>query len=353
MMPVTAWRLTLSNILKLDPTGTRSKKATGDALITLQGMVAEDMNKVNAIILKMMESQVVLIPQLAGHLIASGGKRLRPMLTLAAAQMVRYEGTRHCHLAACVEFIHTATLLHDDVVDESELRRGKDSANTIWGNKPSVLVGDFLFSKAFEIMVADGSLKVLKILSGASSIIAEGEVMQLMTTNDVETSEDAYMEVINAKTAGLFAAACEIAPVVADRPVREEKALKSYGKNLGIAFQLIDDALDYSAKQAVLGKTVGDDFREGKITLPIILAYNRGTSKERTFWRRVMEGEHPRDEDLGLAMDYMNKHNTLSETVDRARHFGAKARDALSIFPGSEAKTALIGIVDFCVDRAY
>ena len=343
----------MSNILKLDPTGSRGKKATGDALSILQAMVAEDMNKVNATILKMMESPVVLIPQLAGHLIASGGKRLRPMLTLAAAQMVRYEGERHCHLAACVEFIHTATLLHDDVVDQSELRRGKDSANTIWGNKPSVLVGDFLFSMAFEIMVADGSLKVLKILSRASSVIAEGEVMQLLTTNNVETTEDAYMDVINAKTAELFAAACEIAPVVAERPVKEERALRSFGKNLGIAFQLIDDALDYSAKEAVFGKTVGDDFREGKITLPIILAYNRGGKAERTFWKRVMEGEHPKDQDLARAMACLNKHNTLSDTVDRARHFGAKARDALALFPGSEAKSALLGIVDFCVNRAY
>jgi len=311
------------------------------------------MNKVNAIILKMMESPVVLIPQLAGHLIASGGKRLRPMLTLAAAKMVRYEGERHCHLAACVEFIHTATLLHDDVVDQSELRRGKDSANTIWGNKPSVLVGDFLFSRAFEIMVADGSLKVLKILSEASSVIAEGEVMQLLTTNDIETSEDAYMEVINAKTAELFAAACEIAPVVADRPTKEEKALRSFGMNLGVAFQLIDDALDYSAKQAVLGKTVGDDFRDGKITLPIILAYNRGNKKERAFWQRVMQDNHPRDEDLARAMDCLNRHNSLNDTVERARHFSAKARDALAIFPGSEAKSALLAIVDFCVNRAY
>ncbi|MEE8259059.1 MAG: polyprenyl synthetase family protein, partial [Sphingomonadales bacterium] len=274
-------------------------------MATLQALVAGDMNKVNAIILEMMESKVVLIPQLAGHLIASGGKRLRPLLTLASARLVRYEGKRHCNLAACIEFIHTATLLHDDVVDDSELRRGKESANTLWGNKPSVLVGDFLFSRAFEIMVADGSLRVLKILSTASSVIAEGEVMQLLTANNPETTEDTYMDVINAKTAGLFAAACEIAPVVAERPKKEEEALRAYGQNLGIAFQLIDDALDYSAKEAVLGKTVGDDFREGKVTLPIILAVRRGSKKEREFWKRTLQGGGQKTEDLAEAMAYL------------------------------------------------
>jgi len=319
----------------------------------LRTLVADEARDVDQIIRTRLHSDVALINQLSHYIINSGGKRLRPLLVLLAARACRYQGRQHINLAAVIEFIHTATLLHDDVVDQSDLRRGKDSANTIWGNKPSVLVGDFLFSRAFEIMVADGSLKVLKILSEASSVIAEGEVMQLLTTNDVETSEDAYMEVINAKTAELFAAACEIAPVVADRPEKEEKALRSFGMNLGVAFQLIDDALDYSAKQAVLGKTVGDDFRDGKITLPIILAYNRGDKKERAFWKRVMEDDHPRDGDLAQAMEYLNRHNTLNDTVERARHFGSKARDALALFPGSEAKTALLAIVDFCIDRAY
>jgi len=343
----------LSNILTIDPGGSRPNDKAGDALGTLQALVAGDMNRVNAIILEMMESRVVLIPQLAGHLIASGGKRLRPLLTLASARLVRYEGKRLCNLAACIEFIHTATLLHDDVVDASELRRGRESANTIWGNKPSVLVGDFLFSRAFEIMVADGSLRVLKILSTASSVIAEGEVMQLLTANNPETTEDAYMDVINAKTAGLFAAACEIAPVVAERPKKEEEALRAYGLNLGIAFQLIDDALDYSAKEAVLGKTVGDDFRDGKVTLPIILAVRRGSKKEREFWKRALEEGSQKPADLAEAMAYLNKHKALTDTVERARHYGAKARDALAIFPRSETKDALLGIVDFCINRAY
>ncbi|NJM93119.1 MAG: polyprenyl synthetase family protein, partial [Rhodospirillaceae bacterium] len=230
-----------------------------------------------------MQSPVALIPQLAGHIIAAGGKRLRPMLTLAAAQICGYQGLGHIRLATAVEFIHTATLLHDDVVDESDLRRGETSANVLWGNKASVLVGDFLFSRAFQLMVADGSLRILEILCGASAKIAEGEVLQLMTSNDTATTEQAYLEVIKGKTAILFSAACEVGAVLADRPKREQESLASFGLNLGIAFQLIDDALDYSAKQEALGKKIGDDFREGKITLPVILAFLRGEETEREF----------------------------------------------------------------------
>ena len=249
----------------------------------LTRLVEDDLSQVNTVIMQRMQSPVTMIPQLAGHIVAAGGKRLRPVLTLASAKMCGYGGKRHISLAACVEFIHTATLLHDDVVDESELRRGSSSANAIWGNQASVLVGDFLFSRSFELMVEDGSLDVLRILSNASSVSAEGEVMQLMTANDTETGETAYLAVIQAKTAKLFAAACRIGAVVADRPKVEEDALDTYGLNLGIAFQLIDDVLDYSAKQAELGKTIGDDFREGKITLPTILAFRRGGDEERTF----------------------------------------------------------------------
>nr|WP_279347235.1 polyprenyl synthetase family protein [Govania unica] len=316
-------------------------------------MVDGDLARVNDCIIRRMESPVALIPQLAGHLIASGGKRLRPMLTLAAARLCNYDGDRHVQLAACVEFIHTATLLHDDVIDESALRRGADTANTIWGNKASVLVGDFLFSRSFELMVEDGSLKVLKILSRASAVIAEGEVLQLSTANDTGTTEDQYLEVISAKTAALFAAACRIGPIVAERPVAEEKALESYGKNLGIAFQLIDDLLDYSAKQATLGKTVGDDFREGKITLPIVLAYRRGSEEERVFWRRTLEELDQAPGDLEHAIELLTRHNALSDTIDRARYYGTMARDALALFPETELKKSLIAIVDFCIERAY
>ena len=329
------------------------KQAGANALNLLTKLVETDLARVNDCIIRRMESPVALIPQLAGHLIASGGKRLRPMLTLAAAKLCGYEGDRQVQLAACVEFIHTATLLHDDVVDESNLRRGQDTANVIWGNKASVLVGDFLFSRSFELMVEDGSLKVLKILSRASSVIAEGEVLQLTTANDTDTTEDQYLEVISAKTAALFAAACRIGAVVADRPMAEEKALDSYGKNLGIAFQLVDDMLDYSAKQATLGKTVGDDFREGKITLPIVLAFRRGSADERAFWRRTMEELTQEEGDLDRAIGLLAKHRALEDTLDRARYYGAMARDALALFPDNAAKEALLGIVDFCIERAY
>ena len=324
------------------------------SLDTLMALVADDLREVNSLILRNMESQVDLIPQLARHLIAAGGKRLRPVLTLASAKMCRYKGgTRHISLAACVEFIHTATLLHDDVVDESDLRRGLASANAVFGNKASVLVGDFLFSRSFELMVQDGSVEVLKILSHASSVIAEGEVMQLMTANDTETSETAYLAVIRAKTAQLFAAACRIGAVVAERPRAEEEALETYGMNLGIAFQLIDDVLDFSAEQADLGKTIGDDFREGKITLPIILAFRRGNDNDRAFWRRTLENLDQTEEDLPRAIALMTKHNAFSDTIERARHYGAIARDSLGLFSEGEEKRALDNLINFCIDRAY
>ena len=329
------------------------KDKASTALATLLNLVNDDLDKVNQTILLKMQSPVALIPLLAGHLIASGGKRLRPMLTLATSRLCGYEGDRHVHLATCVEFIHSATLLHDDVVDKSGLRRGKETANAIWGNKASVLVGDFLFSRSFELMVEDGSLEVLRILSSASSVIAEGEVLQLATTNDTDTTEYAYMEVICAKTAALFAAACEIGGVIAERPKSECEALMSYGQNLGIIFQLIDDVLDYSAEQKTLGKSVGDDFQEGKITLPIVLAFRRGTDEERTFWKRTMEDLDQKDDDLDHAIKLMEKHNALSDTVERARHYGAIARDALAIFPDNDYRKALTRIVDFCINRAY
>lgn len=331
----------------------RGKKPA--ALDTLTALVANDLEKVNHCIVERMHSPVALIPQLAGHIIAAGGKRLRPILTLAAAKLCGHRGQRHITLAACVEFIHTATLLHDDVVDDSSLRRGLASANALFGNKPSVLVGDFLFSRSFELMVEDGSLQVLQILSHASSVIAEGEVLQLITANDTATGEDSYLEVIRAKTAALFAAACRIGAVVADRPKLEEEALESYGLNLGIAFQLIDDVLDYSARQEKLGKEIGDDFREGKITLPVILAYRRGDDEERSFWRRTLEELDQREDgsDLQHAIKLLERNLSLQDTVNRARHYGAIARDALGIFPDSPIKSALIDIIDFCIDRAY
>jgi octaprenyl-diphosphate synthase len=333
------------------PAGSRT--GSKPSLQALQALVGDDLAKVNSVIVERMHSRIPLIPELAGHIIAAGGKRLRPMLTIAGAKLCGYSGERHIKLSACVEFIHTATLLHDDVVDESELRRGNATANAVWGNQASVLVGDFLFTCSFQLMVEDGSLKVLAILSSASSTIAEGEVHQLITAGNLATGEEAYLEVIAAKTAALFAAACRIGAVVGDRPEAEEHALESYGRNLGIAFQLIDDYLDYAAKQATLGKTVGDDFREGKITLPVLLAYRRGNDEERAFWKRCIEKREQSDDDLARASALMERHGALRDTVERARHYGGVARDALGLFPDSAPRRALLEAVDFCIERAY
>ncbi len=329
------------------------RKAQRPSLAPLMALAGDDLKRVDETIVRRMQSPVSLIPALAGHIVAAGGKRLRPLLTLVSARMCGYAGDRHIALAACVEFIHTATLLHDDVVDESRLRRGLATANALWGNKASVLVGDFLFSRAFQLMVADGSLRVLDILSTASAMMAEGEVLQLVTANDTETSESAYLAVIKAKTAVLFAAACSVGAVVAERPPIEEKALESYGQNLGVAFQLVDDALDYSAVESTLGKAVGDDFREGKITLPVVLAFLRGDETERRFWRRTMEDLDQKDGDLEQAKGLMERHGSLRDTVSRARHYGAIARDALGVFPDGREKRALVDLVDFTIERAY
>ncbi len=332
----------------------RGGDAKGPATLDrLTALLKADLDRVNALILERMQSPVALIPQLAGHIIAAGGKRLRPMLTLATARMCGYRGDRHLALAAAVEFIHTATLLHDDVVDASDLRRGLATANAVWGNKSSVLVGDFLFSRAFQLMVEDGSLRVLDILSSASAVIAEGEVLQLVTSNDTETTEESYLAVIQAKTAQLFAAASRIGAVLADRPPAEEQALEAFGRSLGIAFQLVDDMLDYSAEQAELGKTVGDDFREGKITLPVVLALRHASEAERSFWRRTLEDLEQTESDLDHAIELMMRHGTLAATLERARHYGAAARRALAVFREGPEKRALDEAIDFCLARGH
>jgi octaprenyl-diphosphate synthase len=323
------------------------------SLDPMVALTAADMNAVNAVILDRMQSKVAMIPELAGHLIAGGGKRMRPMLTLASASLLDYTGTRHHKLAAAVEFIHTATLLHDDVVDGSGMRRGRRTANMIWGNPASVLVGDFLFSRAFELMVEDGSLKVLRILSHASAVIAEGEVDQLTAQRQVETTEEHYLQIINAKTAALFAAACRISPVVAEAGEEAEEALEAYGRFLGIAFQLVDDAIDYASDAETMGKGQGDDFRDGKVTLPVILAYARGSAEDRSFWKAAMQGDRASDEDLAHATSLIFQTAALSDTLERARHYGRRAVDALAMFPASRAKSALTEAVEFAVARAY
>ncbi len=335
------------------PLKSQGRSAAHRSFERLCGLVAGDLEEVNRTIVDRLQSPVELIPQLAGRLVASGGKRLRPILTLATARMCGYEGARHVRLAACVELIHTATLLHDDVVDDSALRRGAATANAVWGNKPSVLVGDFLFSRSFQLMVEDGSLEVLRILSDASAAIARGEVDQLLISNDVSTGAGAYMDVIRAKTATLFAAASEIGAVVSGRPAAEQTALRTYGMGLGTAFQLVDDVLDYSARQADLGKTVGDDFRDGKITLPIVLAIERGDDEERAFWRRALESEDRRDGDLEHAMTLLARRDALGAAMAETHRHGDEARRAMEAFPAGAYRDALLDLVDFCVEREF
>lgn len=325
-------------------------------LKALADYLAQDMRACNQVIIDRMQSPVALIPQLAAHLVAAGGKRLRPLLTLASARMCGYDNQdgklRHVEIAACVEFIHTATLLHDDVVDDSQLRRGLASANAIFGNKASVLVGDFLFARAFQILTADASLDVMAILSAASATLAEGEVMQMTTQNDLSTSVDQYLQVIYGKTAALFAAACESGAVIGGTVPEKREALRVYGANLGMAFQLVDDALDYAADQAVLGKEVGDDFREGKVTLPILAAYEAGSEEDRVFWRRVIEECDQTPEDLDAALARIAETNAIAATLAKAEDYAAKAREALSIFEDGEIKSLLIETASYSASRA-
>jgi octaprenyl-diphosphate synthase len=327
------------------------EKPAAAGIEPLVQLTRADMERVNATILARTGSEVAMIPEVANHLISSGGKRLRPMLTIAAAQLSDYAGEGHLKLAASVEFMHTATLLHDDVVDDSAMRRGKPAARMLWGNEASVLVGDFLLGQAFKMMVEVGSLPCLDVLSTAAAVIAEGEVMQLAAAKNLATSEDEYLAVVRAKTAALFAAACEVGPIVAGRGKEEIAACRSYGANLGIVFQLMDDVLDYGGATAKLGKNVGDDFREGKITLPVILAYRRGDAAERAFWKQSIEDGDASDARLQKAVGLLRKNRALEDTVERARHYGAMARDALDIFPASPMKAAMADVVEFCIDR--
>ena len=316
-------------------------------------ILKDDLAAVNELILQRMQSEVPLIPQLAGHLIAAGGKRIRPLLTLASAALFGYQGTRQHKLSACVEFIHTATLLHDDVVDDSDQRRGKSSANALFGNEAAVLVGDFLFSRSFQLMVEDGSLDVLRILSTASAVIAEGEVLQLSIANNIETTEEQYFRVIRAKTAELFAAACEVGAVVAGRTPAECQAMRDYGMYLGIAFQISDDVLDYAASEKRLGKSVGDDFKEGKMTLPVIHAIARANSAEKEFWSRCLADLQQKDGDLQEALATLKKHNALESALTEARKYAALGIKALSALPDHPLRRHLADLIVFAVERDY
>ena len=331
------------------PAAARPDQSPIDQLTVL---IAEDLRAVDEVIHARMASPVGVIPNLAGHLIDAGGKRIRPMITLASARLLGGGGDNVRKLAAAVAFLHTATLLHDDVVVESDLRRGRDSANRIWGNAASVLVGDFLFARSFNLMVECGDLQVLDILAQASSIIAEGEVMQLAAANDADTSRQRYMDIIGAKTAALFAAAARVGAVAAGRPGAEADLLARFGRSLGLAFQLVDDALDYGGVSAAMGKNLGDDFREGKVTLPVAIARDAGDAEERAFWRRVMGGDQT-EGDFAHAQALVRRRGGIAGTLDQARHYADDARDALTTLPSNAYRDALDALAGFVVERAY
>lgn len=328
-----------------------SQQTNTHPLEELSKILDADMKAVNAMIIARMDSPVKLIPQLATYLIAAGGKRVRPLLTLAATSMYEGEMQRAHRLATAVEFIHSATLLHDDVVDESEERRGQEAANLVFGNQASVLVGDFLFSRAFQLMTEDGNLEILRILSTASAVIAQGEVLQLSTAGNINTTMDDYIEVIKAKTAALFAAACEVGPVIAGSDETAAKAMADYGLYLGIAFQIADDILDYMADREKLGKTVGDDFRESKMTAPVLLALAKADNEERVFWERVITKKEQNDGDLEQAQAIFEKHGTYDETLKLAHHYGDLAIKALDDAPDGPLKTQMIALVQYSINR--
>ncbi|WP_295317176.1 polyprenyl synthetase family protein [Roseobacter sp.] len=314
--------------------------------------LASDMEAVNALIRTRMASEhAPRIPEVTAHLVDAGGKRLRPMLTLAAAHLCGYQGPFHIHLAATVEFIHTATLLHDDVVDESGQRRGRPTANLLWDNKSSVLVGDYLFSRSFQLMVETGSLGVLDILSNASATIAEGEVLQLTASQDLATTEAVYLQVVRGKTAALFSAATEVGGVIAGAPDAQVRALYDYGDALGIAFQIVDDLLDMQGDPGATGKDVGDDFRERKLTMPLIKAVARADTEERAFWQRTIERGKQEEGDLDHALALLHRHNALIDTASEARRWAEKAREALAPLPDHDIREMLSDLADYVVER--
>jgi octaprenyl-diphosphate synthase len=337
----------------LGPAVGQAKQAGGpNAVDRLAELLAEDLAAVDALIHQHMTSPVGVIPNLAAHLIDAGGKRIRPLITLASARLLGGGGDGPRKLAAAVEFIHSATLLHDDVVDVSSMRRGKTAANMLWGNSSSVLVGDFLFARSFNLMVETGDIQVLDILARAASVIAEGEVMQLAAANDADTSRERYMEIVAAKTAALFAAAAKAGAVSAGRPGAEADALETFGRELGLAFQLVDDALDYGGRSAIMGKNAGDDFKEGKVTLPVVFAREAGDESERAFWRRAMGGERSED-DFHRAVALIRRHNAIALTLDAARTHCDAAAAALNRLPANAYRDALRDLAEFVIERGH
>jgi octaprenyl-diphosphate synthase len=335
------------------PIKQEKENTNSSPLAELSDLLQNDMASVNAVIIKNMQSDIQLIPQLAGYLIASGGKRIRPLLTLASTKLFQENINRSYGLAASVEFIHTATLLHDDVVDGSDERRGKKTANLVFGNQASVLVGDFLFSRAFQLMVEDGSIEVLKILSNASAIIAEGEVLQLSTTNNIDTSFEEYEKVISAKTAALFAAACEVGPVISNATSKQQEALKNYGHYLGMAFQISDDILDFNAEQATLGKAIGDDFREGKMTAPIIISIQNSSKEEQKFWERTIKDKNQTENDLSRAQEIIAQHGAIETGNEIAKNYIQRAQESLQKIEESETRDLLAYLASFVIKRQF
>lgn len=328
------------------------KKNIKNSVDDLQLYFAQDMQAVDKLINSYITSNVTpVISELSNHLINAGGKRLRPLLTLAASDLCNYSGASHIKLAAAIEFIHTATLLHDDVVDESFQRRGKPTANILWDNQSSVLVGDYLFSKSFQLMVETDSLKVLSILADASSTISEGEILQLSAVKNIKTDESAYFKIIEGKTAALFAAATEVGAVISNVEDKEADALANFGKALGISFQITDDLLDYVGSEEVLGKNIGDDFKEGKVTLPLIKAISRSSKEEKRFWEEVINKGMQKSSDLEHALLLMRQHDVFNETRSEAIKWSKKARNYLDIFPESKTKVILQELTSFVVER--
>ena len=339
----------MGNVIKL----VRNKYKNDEPIKELLDLIDKDFIKVDELINKQVISEIDRIPDISNHIINLGGKRLRPILTLTTAKICNYRGSMHIKLAAAVELMHTATLLHDDVVDESDIRRGKSASHKIWDNKSSILVGDFILGKAFQLMVETKSLECLKNLSNASARIAEGEVMQLIASDNIKTTEDQYMKIIESKTAELFSTACVVGALISKSKREEIDALISFGKNLGIAFQLKDDALDYYGEKNILGKNIGDDFLEGKVTLPIILAYRRGNNSEREFLKNSFDNKIRNKDLLRKAIEIIDTHNTIEDTLEKAHHHGRIAKDALGIFPNTKFKDSLMRLVDFSIIRAH
>ena len=318
---------------------------------TLRGTYEKEIEKVDQFIKEKLSSHVELIGEMSSHLMKSGGKRLRPLLTIASSGLFNYQGDRHIKLAACVELIHNATLLHDDVIDKSEFRRGKKTTNNIWGNKNSILAGDYLLSRCFEIMVEDGSLEVLKLLSSVSSEIAQGEILQLQHEKEIETIEKTYLEIIESKTSSLFGAAMRVGGCINEKNKNEKEALSSYGINLGICFQITDDILDYYSDTANFGKVVGNDFYEGKVTLPIIILYQKSSEEERIKIKKIFDNEERSKEELNFILSMLTKYNIIAACKKRAEYFSNVASDALNIFPETKIRKNLQDLSFYIVNR--